>query len=377
MKRRVVRVPGIKKNDKCYVVDCIKIYEGRRLHIYSSGYKSLEEAKIAKEQLIKDKIDSYRELKGTGVNINQLIYMYDEYRSFHIRYSSRRYEKSILMNSFSKYMTCDVGDILTNQIIKKMYVGLLSKSATEAWKNRAFGVLRRFINFAYKNKLISLEKEAELASIFENLPENRKVFKEKHIWNKEEIKLFFDSIDNEVDKLLFTLALVLGARVSELAGLTWDCYDHKNNYITIKQQLINLGNHRYELSSQLKTSQSYRVCKIDKNTANLLNRYKKRTNGRGYIFKSIYRIGDPMSKDQIRSRLNKYIKKSGVSQISMHAFRHMKATEFLKVCKDMEELKAAAKFLGHSVSMLLEIYGHASLETTDKIAKRINYQYIL
>ena len=55
----------------------------------------------------------------------------------------------------------------------------------------------------------------------------------------------------------------------------------------------------------------------------------------------------------------------------------MKATKFLKVCKDMEELKAAAKFLGHSVSMLIEIYGHASLETTDKIAKRIDYHYIL
>ena len=67
----------------------------------------------------------------------------------------------------------------------------------------------------------------------------------------------------------------------------------------------------------------------------------------------------------------KYMDRARLPRISPHGFRHTKATMFMSVCKTMAEVKAAAKFLGHSVTMMMETYAHAEERTIDVIIKRM------
>ena len=52
--------PGIKqKEDGTYYIDYVKQVRGKRIHIYSSGYQTFEEAKRAMPRLIESKTSPY------------------------------------------------------------------------------------------------------------------------------------------------------------------------------------------------------------------------------------------------------------------------------------------------------------------------------
>ena len=44
----------------------------------------------------------------------------------------------------------------------------------------------------------------------------------------------------------------------------------------------------------------------------------------------------------------------------------------MKVCKNMDEIKAAAKFMGHSVTMMMETYAHSEEKTIETLIKRMS-----
>lgn len=66
-----------------------------------------------------------------------------------------------------------------------------------------------------------------------------------------------------------------------------------------------------------------------------------------------------------------YIEKAKVRKITPHAIRHAKATELMRVCRNMQEVKAAARFLGHSATMMIDTYGHYERSAQDALLKRL------
>ena len=332
-----------------------------------------------KETYVKKESDGFqylfarpREEENVDIPFEEFLTQYDSWRSYYVRYGTRVYDRTVINNYLLNDNLTTVKEVLGPYNVRRAYTKILQRNAKVMWKNRAFGVIRKMVETAYKWSLLTLEEKTKATALIDNLPENRRKRAEKKMLTHEEVMKFFSVIEDDDDKVLFLVALTLGARISELLGLTWDVYDSEGGYIEIKQQVLNVGNHTEELVDDLKTNHSYRTCKIPKIVQEYLNEYKARSSGKGFIFKSVANPGHNMSKSSVRARLKKYCDLAGVPEITMHSFRHMKATEFMKVCNDMQEIKAAAAYLGHSATMLIETYGHASSKTTEEILGRLD-----
>ena len=308
----------------------------------------------------------------SNMRFDELYVQYDSWRSFYVRYGTRVLTNTIVKNYLKPDPDATVKEALGFRSVSKAYITIVRKNTNPMWKNRAFGCIRKMITTAFKWKLLTLDEMNDSVSILDNLNENRQKRPQRQILDDNEVKKFFAVVDDPDDRVLFLLAMTLGARIGEICGLTWDVYDDVGGYIEIKQQVTNNGHGGEELVDDLKTSHSYRTCKVPPQMMKILADYKERTGGKGFIFKSIARPGAPMSKSAIRGRLKKYCDKAGIPEITMHSWRHMKATNFMRVCNDMQEVKAAASYLGHSATMLIETYGHASGKATEEILGRLH-----
>ena len=365
-------IPGIKKqSDGRYTVDLVRSVGGKRVHIHSSNFLTLEDAISAMPRLIEARIAYAKEKEGEQLPFSAFLEKYDQYRLLHVRKSTTQLTRCVVKKHLSQWKDLNVNEVFTYAHIKKTYDDILSSEGTPSWKNRCFGTLRLMSESAYKWKLISSDAHRDCLSILENIPENRGAKNEKQIWTKREKERFLSVIKDHDDRVMFILFITLGARISEFMGLTWDCFLEKEGAIQIKQQLVYQNTGKWVLSSQLKTRESYRVCKLSPSVVTLLKSYKAKGSGIGFLFHSQIDPKEPMSKGTFRKKMNGYIEKAKVKKITPHAIRHGKATELMAVCKNMQEVKAAARYLGHSATMMIDTYGHSERSATDAVLKRL------
>ena len=365
--------PGVKiASDGTFKVDCIRQVKGKRYHIYGTGFASEKEAHLAIHPLLKLKLQKAEtSAKTPWISLHQFIEKYEQHRLLHVRVSSVHFMRSVSKNALNLFLGLPVCEVFSLAYMDMIYRQILARQCTPEWKNRCFGVLRQMVDMAYRWKYIEGEAHQDCMSVLENIPEQRGKRKEKRIWNKEQRKRFLDAIEDPVDRLMFSLFVTLGARISEFSGLTWDCFDAKKGHIEIKQQLIYADTGKWVLSPLLKTRESYRICKIPSRLVDSLLSYKRQGSGEGFLFRSKIRPEEPLSKGAFRRKMKRYILQAKVPLITPHAIRHERATDLMRVCKTMEEVKASARYLGHSATMMIDTYGHASRNATDAVLRRL------
>ena len=365
-------VPGIRScPDGRFTIDCVKLCQGKRVHIYSSGYLSLEDAVAAMPRLIEAKTSFHNRGVGSVILVKDFLNQYHQYRLLHVRYSTAAFNRSAANCFLREKMDVPLTDVFRFSPMKQIYDTILDKRATPAWKNRAFGCFRQMIEAAFKWRFISTEDYQDAMAVFENIPENRGARKEKLIWTKAERDRFLDAIVDPTDNLMFTLFATLGARIGEFMGLTWDCFDARSGSFEIKQQLVYANKGTWILSHDLKTRESYRVCKLPSKLVTRIKEYKATTSGIGFLFRAENDPDQPMSKACFRRKFYDYSRKAGVKRVTPHSLRHRKATELMRVCRNMQEVKAAARYLGHSATMMVDTYGHSEKNATEAILKRL------
>ena len=312
-----------------------------------------------------------REEENTDVPFEEFLVQYDSWRSYYVRYGTRVYDRTVINNYLLNEGLTTVKEVLGPYNVRRAYTKILQRNAKVMWKNRAFGVIRKMVETAYKWSLLTLEEKTKATALIDNLPENRRKRAEKKMLTHEEVMKFFSVIEDDDDKVLFLVALTLGARISELLGLTWDVYDSEGGYIEIKQQILYLQMGRPILTDRLKTRESYRKCRLNQEVYEILEK-KRKICSTGYIFpKTIKEHNEPMPKATLRKIMHHYMDKAKLPKISPHGFRHTKATMFMKVCRNMDEIKAAAKFMGHSVTMMMETYAHSEERIIETLIKRM------
>ena len=168
---------------------------------------------------------------------------------------------------------------------------------------------------------------------------------------------------------MFALFFELGARLSEFLALSWDAYDGRKGSIGIYAQVKGNSKKTMVVSSLLKTKESYRVCKLSPKTKEALNQRKKATES-PYLFPDPLDKNRPYPKARFRKRFDHYIALAKLPRITPHAVRHAKASALVKACRNMLEIKAVARYLGHSVSVLLDTYAHEEEKTLEAVLKR-------
>ncbi len=202
--------------------------------------------------------------------------------------------------------------------------------------------------------------------------EPRRPKREKATWAIAEERRFLDSIpEGSPDRPMFSLFCEIGCRIAELLGRQRQCLDGAARTVEIRQQVIR-AHGRVELTGKLKTDDSYRRDRIGEGVAAELLRYKSAVGAKPTDF--MFHCGDParpMSKTEFRRRMNHWIKMSGVTKITPHGVRHTKATQYMGVCRNMEEAKLCARYLGHSATTMLDVYGHATDVDEDEIQRRL------
>lgn len=353
-----------------YSIDFIKRINGKRVHISKRGYSSYEEANKDIPLLIEERMEKYIK-NDINCTFADFFHNYLIDRSRIISGSTSASIRSIYNVVLSSYEEIPTREVLSIHNIISLYKNILMrKDVEDKWKNRVINELRHIAEYAYLHKYIDINTLNDDKAILINIPINKKN-KEKEYYTPYQIKRFLSVIDDKDDKEMFTTFIYLGTRISEFLGLTWDCFDNKNKVIEIKQQITYLNKGKAILIDKLKTKESYRKCKLNNTVYEiLLNRYNNSSTN--YIFpKDKYHPKEPLSKTTLRRKMIKYMKKAKLPLISPHGFRHSKASQFMSICKNMEEVKAAAKFMGHSVTMMMETYAHCEEKTIDILIKRM------
>lgn len=312
-----------------------------------------------------------KEHKGRNT-IKKTFLSFLEYRKMHVRDSSIRSARSAYNTYLAKYEKEEVTSFFSSKKITKVYKEIIgNKNICSKWKNRIIGVMREYSLYLYKRKKVPSRVYQDVISVLENIKEEEKSKpNKKEIWNKIEERKFLEAVE-EKHKTMFFLFLDLGLRLGEFLGLTWDCVDLKRGRVEIKQQLLNASQKTYVLSSLLKTKQSYRVCILSRVSLAKLKELGEKEKKEGFLFKSSLNPSLPLSKANFRYLFDKYILLAGIKRITPHAIRHMKASKLMKECKNMLEVTSCAKFMGHSVSMMMNTYSHAEEELIEVVLRRI------
>ncbi len=359
----------IKKDGDNYTIDYIKWHQGKRIHIYKKGFLSLESAEAELP------IITLRRIKGndfkSGRAFDGFISSYIGHRSIKLAKSTALTIDAIKNGYLKPYLSWDTTDFFISSNIMLLHQNLAqNRNISDKWKNRIISEIRMMCEYAFMLKYITSDACLEDKNILENVKVKRRKEKINH-YTQRQLRKFLSVIDDEDDKDMFILFSYLGARLSEFIGLTWDCFDEKNGAIEIKQQVIYLKEGKPVLTDSLKTKESYRTCKLNDKTIEILKRRKERSNA-GFIFpKSLNKSNCPLPKTTFRLKMEFYIKKANLPRITAHGFRHTKATILMGVCLSMADVKAAAKFLGHSTTMMMETYAHEEKKNTQALIKRL------
>ncbi|GAB4074756.1 hypothetical protein GCM10028778_22590 [Barrientosiimonas marina] len=201
---------------------------------------------------------------------------------------------------------------------------------------------------------------------------------EKEYWIQAEVQTFMAHLNSKNHALPIILALATGMRRGEVLGLTWSKVDFGNKTLSVTHQLKKHENSKWYLSSQLKTSTSYRTIKLDDDTIDILKSHKRKQEkqklqaGSDYDDKDLVCAvsdGGYMLPTYLRTVFNRTIKKSGVAKISFHGLRHTHATLLLQ---SGVHPKVVQERLGHlSIQTTLDTYSHIIPGIQDVAAESI------
>ena len=194
------------------------------------------------------------------------------------------------------------------------------------------------------------------------------------VWEEEDLRKFLLIVEelpnyprNLKHKAMFYLALLTGARKSELIALTWSDIDWKNSMVHITKAQKYVNSRHVEISAP-KTVESVRSVYVDEYVLDLLRRHRENQqkylqnkgyeNPHGYVFLAVrLRNGEivPEAPNSFAGWLKGLAKENGLPHITVHSLRHMAATYALN---HGAALTTVQSMLGHTNIRTTSIYLH-------------------
>ena len=216
------------------------------------------------------------------------------------------------------------------------------------------------------------------------LPKVEKTQKEIQFYDKAELKQFLDfayTYDPNKIYTFFRLLAYSGIRKGEAYALTWEDIDFQKNQISISKSLARGEKSRIYISSP-KTRSSVRTVSIDKDTMQVLKRWKTIQKQLllqlGYPTKKKNQILFSTEKNEyfnptidahwLRFIYNQEIVPKNFKRISSHGLRHTHASLLFEAGATIKEVQDR---LGHSdITTTMNIYAHVTEAARDKTADK-------
>ena len=203
------------------------------------------------------------------------------------------------------------------------------------------------------------------------LPRNTQKAKREKIkhFDNQELKKFLDYLDSlnlnkfryYYENTLYKFLLATGCRINEALALSWSDIDLDNAVVHITKTL----NYKQETNSP-KSKSSLRDIDIDQATVSMLKQYKRRQVQEAWqlgrsetvVFSDF--IHEYPNNRTLQTRLRTHFKRTKVTNIGFHGFRHTHASLLLNSGIPYKELQHR---LGHStLAMTMDTYSHLSKE---------------
>lgn len=175
--------------------------------------------------------------------------------------------------------------------------------------------------------------------------------------NEEEMHKILKIVEGTNVELPVTIALTLGLRQSEIAGLHWDDYD--GEHLNIHRAAVPDKNNKLVEKQTNKSYAGKRILDVPDILKERLDRAERKSN----------RIS-PSSPSTVLRIFQKLCVKNGLPKFTMHAQRHSNASLMLK---QGIPNKYAMERLGQATEhMLRDVYQHTFENEQKKISKDIN-----
>ena len=155
---------------------------------------------------------------------------------------------------------------------------------------------------------------------------------------QNEIQAILSVVHDEENRLLLLTGLDLGARVSEVVGLQWDCINWPNKYVTIWDE----------------KKDCWRTCTISPATWQLLKAKKERIDTRKE------KLVFPLSAKTLNRRIKQWARDANITmRVRWHTLRHTHIVQARRAGRDWNEISQQT---GDTVITLIQVYAKLSIE---------------
>jgi integrase len=223
-------------------------------------------------------------------------------------------------------------------------------------RDNAFSVAHHWIKFLRKfNPLLLPEKLFAF--------KDPKVYKHVyHVWTREQEAQFLSVIQDPDDKLLFTLLVDYGFRITEATALRYEDINFSRNTISVNRVACIKTGESKQVFQTPKTKTSLRTLPLVSDVLSLLPR--KET---GFLFPGT--ISTVIGENTVRKKNRKYAKLAGFKPLKIHEFRHSCASNLLRA---NQPIRLVARWLGDTEATISAFYSHLFGDEEDNIAVWMN-----
>lgn len=182
----------------------------------------------------------------------------------------------------------------------------------------------------------------------------------RKIPNEKEIAVILHMVEGTSVELPVTIAVCLGMRQSEIAGLKWTDYDGET--FNIHAAVVPDKNNKYVYKESTKSEASTRVIEVDGILKERLDRAERTSE---FI--------SPMLPSSVLRKFDKLCERNGLPHFTMHEQRHGNASMML--AKGVPD-KYAMKRLGQSSpNMIKDIYQHLYKSKEKEVADTVSQAF--
>lgn len=182
----------------------------------------------------------------------------------------------------------------------------------------------------------------------------------RKIPNEKEIAVILHMVEGTSVELPVTIAVCLGMRQSEIAGLKWTDYDGET--FNIHAAVVPDKNNKYVYKESTKSEASTRVIEVDGILKERLDRAERTSE---FI--------SPMLPSSVLRKFDQLCEKNGLPHFTMHEQRHGNASMML--AKGVPD-KYAMKRLGQSSpNMIKDIYQHLYQSKEKEVANTVSQAF--
>ena len=382
------------KNNSYYIRIYVKDENGKTIQIKKRNKEWIgREGKIlAQQEEIRIKNGFSKTNKNPNTNesktetpnitINTLIELYKKEHEKYNKESTLYGVVSIIKNQIAPYLgECDVFS-LTVDDINNWKTNLDSKKYSLRYKKDVYKKLVAIIEIAIKSFGLT-SNVARISGTFKT----EKDEKEKIISSKgklkymplDDFKRFISFVDKDDFFVYFNLLYFTGMRRGEVQALTWNDIDFTNNRIIVNKTLsVKSFEQKWKITSTKNLKN--RTIGIDNNLKNILFEYFQKKKKDPTFSHNHFVLGNdqPIKQHKIDDNKEKYFKRSGISPITNHEFRHshvsLMINEYLKTGQTdtTKFFIMMSNRLGHTIKVMQETYLHLFPDVQTPIVDLIN-----